>query len=264
MRVFAALLFPSPSLCFQLTEIGFVHQLRSPKWNHQAERIGSARLLLRSKTAPEGSPTQHKPEDMSSGVGVNRRCAHRGRDRKRKSAISADDGCSTKFVARETAGSFRRRAGSLLLCNKVLLRHPAWPLPSSSSHPTIPLCRCSGLHMGWSGALSIVPSAARLGRFTLQVSGVIPSSSLFETNEEGTVIPVVNGGSTGLGESFVRFEWIIDDQDVSAAPGEHATDQGCHAKALLSRYKVVDRQFRGKRRVRRVDREVQELGWTGC
>jgi len=48
------------------------------------------------------------------------------------------------------------------------------------------------------------------------------SPLVVETGEEGIVVPVVDRLSANFGESLVRLQRIVDDDDVGAAAGQDA------------------------------------------
>jgi hypothetical protein len=49
---------------------------------------------------------------------------------------------------------------------------------------------------------------------------------------EGVVVPVISGVPLGIGERLLGFQWIVDQNDVGAAPGQHPTIRGSETIAV--------------------------------
>src|SRR5271156_3227450 len=54
------------------------------------------------------------------------------------------------------------------------------------------------------------------------------------------VVPLVYSVAGDVGDGLVRFQRIVDDDDIGTATGQHATNRGGHAESALFGRKVVE------------------------
>jgi len=64
---------------------------------------------------------------------------------------------------------------------------------------------------------------------------------VIEPAVEGVVVPLVRRLALGLRQRFLGFQPIVDDDEVGAAPGQHAADRGGEPAALRRRLELRHR-----------------------
>ena len=63
-----------------------------------------------------------------------------------------------------------------------------------------------------------------------------------ESAHDGVVQPVVGALAQSVGDGLVRLEWIVDQDDVAAQAGEHATHRGGKAPSSGQGTQVIRRR----------------------
>jgi len=62
---------------------------------------------------------------------------------------------------------------------------------------------------------------------------------------EGVVEPLVGGLPLGVGERLLRLQWIVNQDDVGAAPGQHPAIRGGQPVALAGSHELLHRLAMG-------------------